>query len=343
MIQKYAILISIFLMRFIFFAQDSTYIDEYSDGLMVRLQVATEQIQMEFKSPIDSLSPVLYQPNNLSKSGFKLSYNGIGLAIMTKSSNYGKDPELYGSTHQFVLNLGVRRRKWGVDFDYKRVWGFYVNDPGKYFFPPKKGLGPLKREDIRTRNLMISVTQVFKSDKFSYQMQTNQTEIQKKSAGSPLLKYNFASNAINGDTSFIPRSYVPFFKGLERFRSGRFNALIVQPGYTHTFVLKEQLSFNFRALLGWGIQHRHLTTDNNSTLRSVNITSKFDLGLSVMYFRPKFSLGLSGDIAIISTGFKKSQYNVQNNQILIFIGHRFTKVKLFPKFFEKLEAKKNKK
>lgn len=334
---KYYFFLVVFISTVSCWSQDNDYIStEYKEGLTLRLQTAAEQIQMEFKTNNDTTLSILYRPNNLSKSGIKVAYNGIGLALMVKSANYGRDPELFGRTDQVGLKFSVNRRKWGLDFNYQRVRGFYVENPGQYLSPQLEGLPPLKRKDILSKNLMISAIQVFNADKFSYRMQTNQNEIQIKNAGSFLLKYNIVSDRLTGDTSFIPQNYVPFFSGLEQFRSGRFNSLILQPGYTHTYVLNEKLSFNFNTLLGIGFQTRRLVSDNDKVLRTNGLGSKFDLGVSFMYFRPKFFIGLTTGIEIVGTRIKKAKYNIQNIETLFFIGHRFKKVKILPKLFEKL-------
>ena len=310
---------------------DTNYITPYKTGLIVSLQNAFQDMRIGFDAKENAVSDINYEPNNVSKSGVRFAYNGVGLGLMFKSSNYGKDPTVYGKTDQFSLHLDVTARKWAMNIGAVNVQGFYL-EPLTYNGPqPLVAPRPIIRKDLQLNQIGISYTRVFNNDRFSYKMLINQSEMQRKSAGSFLLKGNFYIISTSSDTSFIPRELVIAYAEVNDFNEAVFSNIILQPGYAHTFVIGKRLSFNLRALLGFGAQGRTFVDREGKAKRDVGISSKLDFGVMLNYFGQRFFTGVGLVAESLGSEIGNVRYSTSMVQGELFVGYRFPQVKLFQK------------
>lgn len=310
---------------------DKDYIEPYKSGLILSFRNAFQNMGILFDSDIDSIPDLNYQPNNVSKSGIRIAYNGLGLALMFKNANYGKDPEVYGETDHFSLGLDIVARKWLLNANVFRVKGFYLPNiinpetwrgPG----PPPKAI---VREDVAINQFGVSYTRIFNSKKFSYRMLTNQSERQKKSAGTFLLRGNIYFTGANADTSFVPREFVEQYRAVQNFNEARFSNIILEPGYAHTFVIGERCSIHLRTLFGFGLQSRSFTDLEGTQLESGSLSYKTEFGLSLNYFLPRFFAGAGFTSEALGTRIEDVSLSTQLAQGEFYLGYRFPNAKLF--------------
>jgi hypothetical protein len=154
----------------------------------------------DFKIPEKELR---YQPNSGLNAGLGISFQKFTLNIAgpfpflnpNREENFPRSLDLQG--HVYPV-------RWMIDF-----FGQFYNG---YKIPDWQGTGvSYLRPDIGLFKAGFHVSHVFFGERISITAAMNQTEIQKKSAFSPLLGFEIYRAGISADSLIIPRALNPDF------------------------------------------------------------------------------------------------------------------------------------
>ncbi len=177
---------------------DTSYITTFSDQLVLRAYYSRK-----FTGFYVSYSDILddhvfhYEPNTTRNIGIGASYQwatlnlAYGFGFLNQTENRGKTKYLDLQSH---LYLG----KYNIDLLGQFYKGYYLKN-GEY---PSGEI--YLRPDLNVTELGASVQYVFNHRKYSFKAAFQNTELQKKSAGSWLLGWDAFYGSITADSSLVP-------------------------------------------------------------------------------------------------------------------------------------------
>lgn len=208
---------------------------------------------------------IKYRPNVLGSVGCGFSVNSIRFGFSIKVPASERNTSEFGSTKYRSFSLGMQMRIVGLNAYYERYKSFYLDRPGSHFdtwndslpHPTYPGL------DITTAGGYIHF--VF-TKSFSINAAFDQTERQKKSAGSFMIMLSDRYTKIEVDTSIVPAKYQSEYEEMSKYRTGGFNTIFIAPGCGYSIV-KGYFSITPIVLMGAGLQVQYYKTTETNRLR----------------------------------------------------------------------------
>ena len=230
-----------------------------------------------------------------------------------------------GSTKTFKLAFNIFIKNWMQVFEFSNISGYYIEDISDNILNIIENSDYILLPDMKTRTFR-GVTSYKFNDKFSIKSVINQSEIQRKSAGSFIPGFTYDYFKMSGSSS------------VQKFESVN---LILTAAYFYTFVIKKNWYFNLSAGPGMGVAFNNLLddVDNNSNWTSAVIFDiKSHLGLG--YNSESFFGGISYNgtatsqdkESVVKFGSTRGVFN-------IFIGYRFKSPKAVDRSFNWVEDK----
>lgn len=207
--------------------------DLYKKYIVVRAYESTKFNNFRF---IDGKTKVIYKPNEHNNLGMGFTYKYISLNLGFHIPFADKNPDIYGKTRQLDLQSHIYKRKYIIDFFGQFYRGFYLDNPAILAnYSPSL---PVKRPDMRSRDISLQVQYVFNNNRFSYNAPTYQNEIQRKSAGSFIAGAGIFHANVRADSSIIPATLTDtgFFHRDAFTRAGHIGAA-ASFGYGYTLVI----------------------------------------------------------------------------------------------------------
>ena len=237
------------------------------------------------------------------------------------------DSSKKGSTNVFKIALTIFIKKWVQAFDYSNITGYYIEDISDIDFSLSEKTDYIILPDMKTLKIRGSTSYNF-NDKFSLRSILNQSEIQRKSAGSfiPSLAYEYFK--ISGESS------------IQKLQSVN---LILAATYFYTFVIKENWYFNLGAGPGMGVAFNKLLNEDDeekttdwSNAVIFNVGSHLGFGYSSESFFGGISYNWS---ATTQDKYSVVKFDNVGGVFKVFIGYRFKSPKFVDKSFGWAEDK----
>ncbi len=222
---------------------------------------------------------VFYTANIPPVTGIALNVKGIGLTYIFKFTDDYLDTtsRIKSGFKQFQINI-YGKRKFGFEAFYQDYSRFYFHYKGDQI------LSKNYNADIRAYQFGVAGIFINNWKKFSYNAAFNQSQFQKKSAGSALTVFALRYNEISSN-SIIPDSVKKYFKDYPDLQSNRNYAFVFQQGYAYNFV-KNSFYFSNAIFLGVGLQNQVYQSPNKQQSR---------IGVPVSA-RAKTSAGYNGKV-----------------------------------------------
>lgn len=164
---------------------------------------------------------------------FNYSFN------VKENDTYNK---LYGKTTFNQVAFGVKTQPVWIIFYYSKHQGFFISEEN--LLVPTFGTDSLYEQNntLKTKRLGLRMDLIF-SKKFSMEAAFEYSKIQKKSAGSFILRLNPEFNNFEAiDKPIIPVQYLTQFEGLHYFYKTNFYNFGIGLGYAYSIVMGP---FNF--------------------------------------------------------------------------------------------------
>lgn len=161
--------------------------------------------------------------------------------------------QLFGKTIFNQVSFGIKTRPIWVIFYYSKHQGFFISQENLLF--PTFGTDSLYEHNntLKTKRLGLRIDLIF-NKKFSMEAAFEYSKIQKKSAGSFVLRLNPEFNNFEAiDKPIIPLQYLSQFEGLHYFYKTNFYNFGIGLGYAYSLVVGHFNFSNF-ALVGPTIQ-----------------------------------------------------------------------------------------
>ena len=319
---------------------DSNYVAKFKNIFAVKgfllnngfLYTITPRNNSMFTSQQLKNAEVFYSPHIPPATGVSINVEGIGFTYIFKFTNDYLDTTglVKSGFKQFQLN--IYKPKFGFEAFYQDYQRFYFH---------YKGDGILSKNynnDIRAYQFGANGVFIFNGKKFSYNAAFNQTQFQKKSAGSGLLMVSLKYNEIKSH-NLIPDSVQSFYNGYGDLQRNRNYGFLLQGGYAFNLT-KNHFYYSTALLVGAGIQFQSYTFPLDNFYK-VGFPLIGRVKSSIGYNGKIFFAGLFGNADATQSYIK----SVKTQQLVysygIFIGFRAIEMSKYKKSHSQLhkEAK----
>ena len=277
---------------------DSTYIHSYRGYLVGRMLFNRKYTRMNITNERQNYF-VRYNPNKTLSIGAGISYK---FATLNLSTGILEPDASRGHTRNFDFQFHRYGRKLTMDVLVQLYKGFYV--PNNKYAP--LGNEYYVRPDLRVNAAGASVQYVFNNQRFSYRAAFQQTEIQKKSAGTFLLGAELYAGSLSGDSTIVPTALLEDFAN--PLNKLTFVELGPNGGYAHTFVYRKffvtgSLTFGLNA----GI-NRYINSQGASTNFGVSPNTVFRVStgygvkrwsINLLYISTALHIVKTEDLAVV--------------------------------------------
>ncbi|MGZ4033299.1 MAG: DUF4421 family protein [Bacteroidia bacterium] len=238
---------------------DSNYVGKFKNIFAAKafllnngfLYTLTPRNNSSFSSTQLKNAEVFYSPHIPPATGVSLNIEGIGFTYIFKFTNDYLDTTglVKSGFKQFQMN--IYKNKFGFEAFYQDYQRFYFHYKGDQI------LSKNYNNDIRDFQFGGNAVFIFNGKKFSYNAAFNQTQFQKKSAGSGLMMLSLKFNEIKSG-NFIPDSVQMFYNGYGDLKRNRNYGFLLQGGYAFNLT-KNHFYYSTALLAGAGIQFQSYT------------------------------------------------------------------------------------
>jgi hypothetical protein len=246
--------------------------------------------------------------------GFYISY---GMRVPADAEFTKK----YGPTNYQDFNFAFQGRilQWSLFYrDYK---GFYLNDYQKFYSGwNEDSVGFPRAEKLHVIESGINLGFSFNKN-FSLNAAFNQSERQKKGAGSFLLNFSERYQRLETDTNIVPVGQAVNYPNLDRLVAGDFLTTIISFGGGYQFVAGK-FHFTPVVLVGSGIQFQKYK-QVNQTKRLISIPTYASGRAQIGYNGDFFFTNLVYRFEFSSIPIKESRIRLYNSAIEFGLGIRF--------------------
>ncbi len=301
--------------------RDSAYIADLSHLFSPRVIAVSKTHRISFRD-VEGDRSLRYAPNTSVGVGVGFHYKWLGLNVTLPVTS--SEAEENGHTDHFALVANSYGRKIGVDIYAQYYRGFFLNNV-RAFEENWQGPPPLN-SSMGTITLGGDFYYVFNHKRFSYRAAFLQNERQKKSAGSFILGGYVNMFSLGTDKPVLPPPLEAYFSqkvDVEKVATLNFG---VQPGYAHSFVIRDHFFLTASLQFGLGVQLGQYKgrTDEEFTDYRV-LTTKGTLRAAMGYNSDRFYTGLTmfSDMQVLH-GTEGVSIERNTGIIKLFAGYRFS-------------------
>jgi hypothetical protein len=299
---------------------DSTFIMRYTRDDDIRLIYGGQGSNISYGTASDGdalLSDALY--NNVNDlAGFGLTYKFIDFDLTFSLRDVNIMEEERQNLSQFKLAYSYTMRKLAVRGYFSEAKGVIVAE--------SKGTTQ-SDADVHLLKVGAQVTYYFNYSKYSYRSANFQNELQKKSAGSLLVRAEPFYRSLGMQNAMIPtdRLYGPQ-AGLEYVRTG---GLILMPGYGYNLAVRDGRFFvSPIVFLGPGFTINVYRADDGKH-SFLNVEWGGSLALNIGYNGKKAYATLRGSYDVTYFKLDPSYFTSSDLKLTLTIGWRFNHLESF--------------
>lgn len=273
---------------------DPNYIESYYNDLIVRIYSADKGNQVSLNDHSNEFG-LKYHSNDDFKLGAGFNYKWFGLKIGADLPFSDNNVEQYGHTSSFGLQSYIIARPFILDVMALRTKGYYATLHGENSGQFKTIDGVYgQMSNLKTKNFGVNFIYVLNSKRFSYKAAFNQTDLQKKSAGSIILGAGLSSFKIENEQGIIPAEisadYFSDWSDLIHFQS---YSLYGSFGYAYSLVPFRKAIITASASTKFGFRYNHMkyVDEGIATKRKAGLGG--EVRLAGGYHLPWFYVGAS--------------------------------------------------
>lgn len=268
------------------YAYDTAYIEKTKDKMILRTYVSRKFTDLDLGDAVG-----LYEPNSGLNFGVGVTFQkftlniGVPLAFLNPNRKEDFPSFLDLQSHAYPQN-------WIIDLFGQFYNGYFIRDY------QQSGEDYL-RKDLRVVKLGASASYLFNGRKLSFEAAFHQSEIQKKSALSPMVGFEIYRSRISGDSLVIPEE----IQVLGNFTTADYWQIGPNVGLAGTLVLGKGFFLSGAASgnAGLGIAQ----AEKDSSTRSY--------GFKTGYFLRGFA-GYNGDRFSINASYLYKNLDLENLQ-----------------------------
>ncbi len=281
---------------------DSAYIADYTGELTTRLFLLYQNATFFLNPAGDNIPKIVYRPNVNIRTGIAGFWKWFGLGLSIDNPFYKTDQAAYGKTTTLDLRVNAFGRSVAGELFMQQYRGYYI------LTPEKPGGSHYKLPDMRTFSIGFSGYWIVHANRFSIRAAFIQNEVQRRSAGSIIVRPSFLYYKIFSGHGIIPQALADTFgiPAVKQLVSGRFYSIGISPGYAYTLVFLKNLYLTAALFPGIALQFSsfdNVTGRQSGYAWNVQLSGRFAVG----YNSEKWFLGGS-----IQTGFNEVPVQVNN-------------------------------
>jgi hypothetical protein len=299
------------------FEIDSTYIKSFSGKIVLKANVDNKINELNVRNNDILLKLV---PNISYKYNISVEYDFLSLSIGLPKSWTGTETDNHkkGRTEGFDLSFTFFKDHWMQSLYYNQTKGFYMKNTHDILPFWTDDLPYVQFPDFKVAKIGGSTSYVVNAKKLSFRAVNNQTEMQKKSAGSFIFTANY--NYTQSD----------YEQEDQKTKQRRYN-IIPEISYQYNWVLlNKSLLLSGKMGSGYGFSYVRDKSFQNEITYGTGILD-LNLNLSLNYQWRNFFAGIQHQINFQNykeDGFKVD-YTLQYSNF--YIGYRFNAPKVLQK------------
>jgi hypothetical protein len=262
---------------------------------------------------------MIYRPNILGSVGAKMTIKSFSFTYMRALPQ----PELLGNTKSTSYIFNLQKRTFGMKLYWMQYEGLYLDKLNRSHLYSELDNGIdsniILRPDIKMDNIGFQNYFTFLKS-FSVNAAFEQTERQKKTAGSFVLMYGANYLGVSnqqGNSLILPsqKDYYPRVYDLYKLNAISFK---IDPGIGYSFIIKRYFSFTFLLLGGSNIQHKWYHLDGKTRTRwgpwiSLNYEARAAVGYNGKHLLFNLVYSRSQDITGFKTTYDDKPYDCTTN------------------------------
>ncbi len=242
----------------VFNSYDTTYVA--GTGRRWKARVTSDNWVDSYYLNIDKKMPVRMMSDIYCDAGAYVQYMAVSVGYSLDFSNIiGNKP----SNHK-KLEFNFNCARFNIEGHYwENTGSTYIRTFGKYnngHLIKKEFPGALQR------TFGLNACYFFNNRKFAMGAAYNFSKFQKRSAGSPIIGFNYDNLDITIDMRQIPAELEPYLTiAPDKYRF-HYNSYSIMGGYSYNWVIYRHLLFNITAIPGVGFTHAYedsVEKDNN--------------------------------------------------------------------------------
>jgi len=299
---------------------DTNYISNYGNKIAVKLVAVNKYNFFRIRDQIND-SRLRYRPVRDISLGFGVSYKWFALDITFALGLRGNSE--FENTRSFDFQGSIFSSKQYISGTIQYYQAFKMANYSGVNEPISESSE--RREDIRTINFGLQYMYAFNYTKFSFKAPFVFNEVQKKSAGSPILGVGFNMFVMDADSSIVPPEFSNDFDPLLHMRDLNLLNVSISLGYMYTFVYKKDFFLTLSLIPGLSINAVDFYTDTRN-YNSPGINIKINTMNAIGYNNQKFFTGFN----LISESYfsrlgSKRTVEIGSGRFNFFVGYRFGK------------------
>lgn len=306
---------------------DSNYVMRYSRSNDIRFIYGGQGTSLAFGSTRNGneINTSLY--NNVNDLiGMGITYKIIDADIsysLPKTTLMEEDRE---NLEQFRLSLSYTGRQWAVR-------GFYLDSRGMISADEKGEF--TSQPDIELERIGVQVTYIFNEKKYSYRAANFQNELQRKTAGSFLVRIEPSYRYLQAPTGLVPESLdvATTYGDQAGLQSSKAPGLLALPGYGVNVALANGKFFvSPIVLVGPGVAYNTYIAEKGE-FNAWNFEWSAMMVLNMGYNSPRAYANVRVAYDAYYISLKPSYITTTDLKISLTVGYRFNNLeKLIPTF-----------
>ena len=272
---------------------DTSYVQNNQHDLIIRLFASQKYSAQTIIDRGEKIN-LAYRPSNGYLVGLGFNYKFLGVNIGTILPFAQPDINRYGKTKYLDFQSHLYLRVLTVDFYSGYYKGLYLANSASVLSPIPQGNDFYTRGDIKTYSGGFGVYANLNPTKYSVRAPFLQNEWQKKSAGQPMVGFEFYWVGSAADSTFIPSQLKNqhFFDGVA-FNKWQFYSINLTVGYAYTLVIHKRF-FVMAGLNGSvGVGEYQLSTVEGARMMSINPNFTLNQKLGAGYHWDQIFVGMS--------------------------------------------------
>lgn len=237
---------------------------------------------------------VRYSPNEAVDLSILLMIKNFGMQYCGRLNSTAKDEDTYGRTDYMDVHAFGYLYNVAIDIVFQKYKGFYMDDPGSHLGSWNSGDPYPQRRDLQVTTMGLNYYYIFSPGDFSFRAAFNQTQRQRRSAGSFIFLISPFSYKVESDSSLIPAGEDTLYGRDAGFFRGSYTTLSFAPGFFYTFIVHSDFFITVGAFAGAGVQ-QYMYETALEDLRGNGYMYKLNGKISTGYAADKYYIGFAAN------------------------------------------------
>ncbi|MEZ5194960.1 MAG: DUF4421 domain-containing protein [Bacteroidales bacterium] len=298
--------------------QDTCFISNYGKEVAVRVVATNKYNYFRLRDRINK-TRIRYRPVRDVSLGAGVSYKWFALDI-TFSLGLSNTSQ-FENTRSFDFQARMYSSKQYISATLQYYQAYLLGNISGVDVELKEGSE--RREDIRTITFGLQYIYAFNYTRFSMKAPFVFNEVQRKSAGSPVLGVSYNMFEMDADSSIIPIEVSGYFDPQLQMSDLSIISVALSFGYMYTYVYKKHYFLTLSLIPGINFNGGDYFTTTRNYI-SPNFNLKLNSMNAIGYNGRRFFAGFS----LVADGFfsrleKKLSVEIGSGKLNIFVGYRF--------------------